>query len=428
MKEEIRKIGLNTGAQLVGKAFSAATTLITVFLIARKYGPEESGAFFLMTGFATYFYLLTDFGINAIVSRELSADANNKEKLRRHFNNLLTFRFLEAVVIFLILILVLPSIPFKLTNLTTLRWGIVIGLTTIFSQAVYNSCTAIFQSRLDYQKAAWASVAGNFFFLVLVLWLLRGNFPILYLVGANTLGAGVVALTAFYFVQRAVGPFFWQLDWALLKALVKSSLPLGLGIVLTVIVAKADQFLLSVLPLNKNLAMTNGWALGNYGLAYKFFENILVFPTYFVNSAYPLLVLNYVHDREKFKKIIWFGLGFLVPFSVLIAASGWVLAPLIEKISNGGFYLAPLALRILLLSLPLFFTSAFLLFVLIAQGQQKKVPYIYLTAAVFNLVLNLIFIPSHGFLGSAVITGLTELLILVLVGYFSFRSLRLAAS
>lgn len=424
MRYEIKKITSNTLAQLVGKAFSAATTLITVFLIARKYGPEESGAFFLMTGFATYFYLLTDFGVNTIVSRDLSADPDNKEKLARYFGNILTFRFLEAGAIFLILIFVLPFIPFKLSNLATLRWGIVLGLVTIFSQAVYNSCSAIFQSLLEYRKLAQASAIGNLFFLGLVLWLVSRNFPILYLVGANTLGAIVVSIASFYFVQRNVGRFSWRLDWVLLKPLIKSALPLGMGIILTVLVGKADQFLLSVLPLKANLKMTNGWALGNYGLAYKFFENILVFPTFFVNAAYPLMVLNYVHDREKFRKLVWVALGFLIPFSFLIAGVGWFLSPWIEKFSDGGFSLAPLALRILLLSLPLFFVSAFLLFVMITQGQQKKVPYIYLVAAFLNVLLNLIFIPNYGFLASAWITGLTELLVTFFLSVFVIRGIR----
>ncbi len=61
---------------------------------------------------------------------------------------------------------------------------------------------------------------------------------------------------------------------------------------------------------------------------------------------------------------------------------------------------------------------------MITQGQQKKIPFIYLTAAVFNIAANLIYIPHYGFWASAVITGLTEALVLIQVGFFALRELR----
>lgn len=421
---EVKKIVVNTGAQLLGKAFSAAATILTLWLIGRRYHAEGLGAFLLMTGFATYFYLLTDFGINAVVSRELAKEPENRPKLSKVFASLLSFRLLESLAIVLVLVVFIPFVPFKLVDPQTLRLGILIGLITIFSQGVYNSCTAIFQSLLVYQKAAAASVAGNLIFLLLILWLVSRDAPLLYLVAANSLGAVLVSLTALYFVRSLVGRISLELDWGLLKELILKALPLGLGIVLTVVVAKADQFLLSVLSLSPRLSLTNDAALGNYGSAYKIFENLLVFPTFFVNAVYPLLVRNYQGNVPKFKKLFWGGLIFLIIFSSLVSLAGWYLAPLVfSPMGAGEFRLAPIALRVLLLGLPLFFSSAFLLFVMITQGQEKKVPYIYLAAAVFNVGLNLIFIPRYGFMASAVITGLTELLILILVGYFSFKRL-----
>ncbi len=424
MKEEIRKIFWNTTAQLFGKAFSAVATIITLWLIGRQYHAEGLGTFLLMTGFATYFYLLTDFGINAVVSRELSKEPENKEKISRVFGSLLSFRFLESLAIILTLVIILPFIPFKLADPATLKLGILIGLVTIFSQGIYNSCTAIFQSRLLYQKATAASVIGNLTFLLVVFWLVNHEFPLISLVAANSLGAVLVSLIAFYYARKLVGKTAFKPDWNLIRDLVFKSLPLGVGIVLTVIAAKADQFLLSILTLSPKLGLSNDSALGNYGSAYKIFENLLVFPAFFVNATYPLLVKHYETDLVKFKKLFWGGLVFLTVFSTFVSLVGWYLAPLIFKpMGTGEFVLAPAALRILLLSLPLFFSSAFLLFVMITQGQEKKVPYIYLAAAIFNVVLNLFFIPEYGFMASAVITGLTELLILMLVGYFSFKHL-----
>jgi len=428
MKQELVKITTNTTAQLIGKVFSAATTVITTAIIARRFGGEQFGDFFLMTGFATYFYLLTDFGINVVATREISADEEASGHLSRAsklFNNLLAMRVLESLVLVLILGAFLPFIPFRLKDVALIRVGIIVGLLTIFSQAIYNSVTVIFQSTLSYHKLVVASAVGNMTFMVLVLWLVFSGYGVLSLVAANTVGTFIVSGIAAYLAYKTLGNIRFEFDFALWKRLVAVSLPLGIGIFLTVVVAKADQFLLSVLKLSPSLNLTNDLALGNYGIAYKIFENVLVFPTYFVNAIFPIMVKNQNIDPHKHRKIFWSSFYFMLLFSLFITVIGYIFAPLaISIIGGSSFNLAPEALRVLLISLPLFFTSALFLFLMIAQNQQNKVPFIYFAAAVFNVVLNLIFIPHYGFMASAWITGATELLILVLVAYFGLKGLR----
>lgn len=425
MRQEVLKVVYNTAAQLAAKAISAATTIVTTAIIARQFGEVGFASFLLMTGFATYFYLLTDFGVNAVVTKELSPHSHDRAKLSRYFNNILTFRFLAAIALILVLAAVVPVIPFRLIEVGTLKVGIVLGLLTLLAQAVYNSCTVIFQTTLSYSRLVSASLAGNLLFLALVIILTVRGHDLLPLVAANTLGALTVAGFALYSVTRMLGSVRFEFDHRLWRQLLLTALPLGLGISLTVVVAKADQLLLAILRLPENLSLSNDRALANYGLAYKIFENVLVFPTFFVNAVYPLMVQNFMVDVQKFRKVFWWAFYALLFSSLVLAALGWYFSDwLVSLIGGGGFNLAPQALRILLLSLPLFFTSSLFLFLMITQGQQKKVPYIYLAAAVFNVVLNLILIPRYGIWASAWLTGGTELLILVLVGYFSLVALR----
>ena len=381
-----------------------------------------------MTGFAAYFYLLTDFGINAVATREISKDADwsaNTEKVKKLFNNLLTLRLVGALILVVFLSALVPFIPFRLQNLDLIRVGIIIGLLTIVSQAIYSCATVVFQSALSYHKLVIASVIGNVLFLALVLLFVFKGFGVLSLVTANTFGMMCVAVVSFYLTYRAIGSFRFEFDFPLWRKLISSSLPLGIGILLTVVVAKADQFLLSVIRLSPHLGLTNDLALGNYGTAYKIFENILVFPTYFVNAVFPILVKNQAHDPVKHRRVFWTSFYFMLSFSLIVVLAGWVLAPLaIEIIGGSSLALSTEALRILLLSLPLFFTSALFLFLMIAQNQQKWVPFIYFAAAVFNVSLNLVFIPNYGFMASAWITGATELLILILVAYFGLKGLK----
>ena len=321
-----------------------------------------------------------------------------------------------------VLTIVLPWIPFKFEGLTTLRWGILLGLLAIISQAIYNSCTIIFQANLSYQKTLIGSVIGNVFFLITTVLILSRSGDLLLLVAMNTLGSFLVSLSALYLVKDFVGPIRLGFDWQLWRRLLSSALPLGLTVFLTVIVAKADSFLLSVVRLPSGLGMSNADALGNYGLAYKIFENILVLPTYFVNSIFPILVIHGQESLTKLRQTTVRSLISLVSLSLLVMIFSLWLSPLAINVlsGQGDGSLAVLALRILSLGLPFFFGSAVLMFFLISSGREGLLPWIYGLAAVFNVVANLVYIPRFGFIASAWITGITELLIFLVLFFASF--------
>jgi O-antigen/teichoic acid export membrane protein len=71
--------------------------------------------------------------------------------------------------------------------------------------------------------------------------------------------------------------------------------------------------------------------------------------------------------------------------------------------------------RILLLSLPFFFTTCFLQWVLITLEKQKYLMYVYLFSTVLNITLNVIFIPQFSYLACATITLVSESLVFVLL-------------
>lgn len=390
------------------------STVVATALITRGIGISSFGTFFLMTSFATYFFLLVDFGINTIATREL---AHDKSQIPKLFNTILALRLTYSVVLVIFLTLILPLIPFKLGDLTTLRLGIFIGLLAIISQAVFSTCTIVFQSTLSYQKTLIGSLIGNLIFLLLAIIIIYKSKNVLLLVMANTAGTIIVSVVAYYLVKSFVGKISLNFDYRLWRRLIISALPLGITMFLTVIVSKADSFLLATLNLPVTLRMSNADALGNYGLAYKVFENILVFPTFFVNALFPVMVIHRRESAEKLSKTLIKSLVVMVLISVIIGVLGYYFSPLAIFVlsGQGQSSAAVLALRLLILGLPFFFCSAVLLFFLITEGLERQLPWIYGVAAVFNISLNIAFIPRYGFIASALLTGMTELLIFVLL-------------
>ena len=73
------------------------------------------------------------------------------------------------------------------------------------------------------------------------------------------------------------------------------------------------------------------------------------------------------------------------------------------------------ALKILSFSLPFFFLTALLQWTMLTLHQESLLIKVYALGLFFNASVNLIVIPRFGYLAAAVTTGLTELLIFVLL-------------
>lgn len=96
----------------------------------------------------------------------------------------------------------------------------------------------------------------------------------------------------------------------------------------------------------------------------------------------------------------------------------WLFAPLVIHLQTDGnpdFAPSILVLRLLALALPAFFVTNVLVFTLISLGQKKLLPLVYAVAGIVNISINLWLIPQFGTIVAALTTGITEIVILVLL-------------
>ena len=404
-----QKVAYNTAAQLVGKASTTLTTLLLTVLITRRFGPSGYGDFTIMLAYSALFYIVADFGLNAIATRDVAADEN---KISHYFKNLIGLRLVMAAALFAIGALALVFLPYS----GFVKTGVLLGLLTIFTQALYTSGNAVFQTKLRYDLSVLAAIFGSATILILSFLATTRGGGLLPIVGSYVVGGAVMVAVSLFFVRKLVGAIGIAKDLDLWRYLFMAALPLGITTIFTVVLQKADALLLSVL--------SGSEAVGLYGASYKIFEFALVFPTFFVNSTYPIMVRRFGEGQEKLGEIIKYSGLFLFAVSVVGAVVGYLLAPwMIEVVAGPEFIESIQALRLLLLGLPIFYLSALFLWLLITLGKQKQIPFIYATGAIVNVVLNLILIPRYSFYGSAVITWTSELLILFLLIYFSRRAL-----
>lgn len=408
-------IGLNTFYQVLARVITAVVGFVAIRFITGSLGVEGFGDYQIVITYVTLYWIVTDFGLNAIAVREMAA---KEEELAENFSALITLRGMLGLILLGLSGVVLLFLPYP----PHVKYAILIGSTTIFFQSLLGSANGLFQVKLRYDKQLISNAIGSAVSLGLVIltaqygWGLFGF--VIAFAAASMVMALVNVLLAYQWVQVGLSR-----DRARLVYLFRETLPFGTALLFSLATSKVGALLLSTMPLAQ---MENNVAVGMFNLAYKVFELGLIVPVFFMNPVYPVLVRHLQESREKFKKSVFKALGVLLLGALAVIVVVYPLAPWIVSVlaDSPDFSDSVQILRVLVLWSPLFFTTALLMWILVTLKRQKELIIVYTTAFCFNLLLNWMFLPTHHYWAAAYITGATESVILILLTFFVLLSWR----
>ena len=403
-------VASNTIYQVLGRFISAAVAMIITRWLTRALGIEGYGSYQLIIAYASFYWILTDFGLNAVAVKEMAAHSEQKELL---WQQLLTLRFLLGLLLTLFLIILSFFLPYP----PLIREGIIIVALTILAQGIRGACSGMFQLQLRYDLQLLAEGSGSLLFLVLVWLLLRQGAGLRAIVIAFLGQYLWVTLLNLLFVRRW-SSWRFNFDRQGLKKMIQAALPLGLALLFNLFANKLDTFLLSLRP-QPHPPLE---AVGYYGLGLKFFEFLLVLPVFFMNVLYPRLAKNFQQGWLIFRQTIF--KGFLVLLALSISGGGFLFftSPLLLKLVTQGVEIGPAVkvLRLLSLEAPLFFLSALLMWVLVILDHQRTLIFVYAVSFLFSFLANWFLIPHWSYLAPALVKGGSEALILLQLAFFSW--------
>jgi len=412
------KVAANTIYQVVGKVISMSITMLAVIIITRTYGREDYGAFSLMQSWPALFFVIVDFGINAVAARELSRDWS---KANKYLGNILVIRFLFSLLLVVFLSIVLSFFPYSLE----LKNGIRLGLLILVTQSLYSTTNIFFQVKLKYDLSTIAYICGYIVIFLLIIILSGLKIDIMWVNFSYVIGGVITFILSLLFLKKlSVVPIF-SFDKNLFKYLITSSLPIGIMFIFSQMSFKEDALMLSILKLPSSYELSNTESVAIYSLAYKVFEVLLVLPTFFMNSVYPVLVLDMEKGESILKKTFSKVIHFSLFSGVLVGLLGIIFAPLAIRILGGeGFNQSIGVLKILSGGIFIFYLTSPISWLIMTLGYQKYLPWIYFVSFSFNMILNLIFIPKYSFYGASWITIASEFIVLILLLIFARKSWR----
>lgn len=406
---KVLEIFKQTSWQLIGKVFTAASTLLILSLVSRNLGVDATGIFTLALTYLSFFYLASDFSLNTHALHNLV-----KENSHQEFQKLLGLRMIWATLLVGLALLLLffwpnSEIPFA--------QAVVYGCLAILGYAVYTTANALFQAKLRYDLSIIAPIVGIIPTLGIIFLSIQNNWGVPGLMVGHMLGWIVCGALSLYFVKKftPLSPIF-SLNY--LKEVTVAIWPISLTLILNTVYFRIDSFI---------LAFTKSfYEVGIYNLSYQVFQFGLVLPTFIMNSLFPMLLKDYQKSPQAFLKtilrasFIMFNLGLLGTIATFLLAP-WV----IDIISGeGSFTGSAESLKILSLGFPAFFVSSVIMWSLVVLKQYKKILIVYVLGLIINLTLNLLLIPKFSYLGAAFVTGISEYLILSLLIIILYRSIK----
>ncbi len=393
MENIYRRIGFNTGIQVVGKVVSLILGVVTVGFLTRYLGQVGFGNYTLVFAYLSFFGIIADCGLQLTMVRELA-----QKKLATSIYS--TYFFIKlALVVFSTLLAIICLAFFPYT--TFLKIGIIVASIGFAVGSLNNFGSVIFQANLRLDLVTLTDILARVIttlFIFIFIFTNSGFYSILLtILTGNLVGSLLIALLLKKYIK-----FKFNFDHRLAKKLIAKSIPIGLISVFALLYFKIDTLILSI--------YRDSSEVGIYGLAYKIIENILVLWGFYLASVYPLLSGFFGENKiEPAKMLLKKSLLLALGFGMVVIVFGYVLSPMVVMILGGKeFSQSVLVMRILLFSVPFFFVNNLIYHNFLAKARLNRL-FLAVGASLFmNLILNLIFIPKYGYQAAAFNTLITE--------------------
>jgi O-antigen/teichoic acid export membrane protein len=388
---------------MAARVVDAAFALVYLRLLGRT----DVGSYTFLVVFTTYLDTLVDFGLNALLARDISRGSVGASAAFSTVNALRLGLWLVGLPLVAIVYGPLHERANLSVEAALAGWVFYVAL---LPTVVAKTATGVLWGAERLELTAAVSILATVLRTTLGAVVLFAGLSLVGLAASSLATNVVTALILWSLATRAAmaseGPAVRHPRW------LRESWPLFVNQLLQGLFFKVDALLLPGLAGNA--------AAGAYAAAYKVSEGAGIVSSSFTLALFPRLSRG--SDPEHAYRL---ALRALLQIGFPLAAGIALLSEPIVAIVGGRDYLpdSAIALAILICYLPLSYANGLTQYVLIAAGRQRLLTSAFLVALVFNVVANLVVIPRFGYVGAAWTTVASEVVLLV---PFRMAALRVA--
>ncbi len=370
-----------------------------------SHSPGEYGEYFSILGFTFILNIFLDLGITNYNTRNI---ARNNDSIKSHFSGILTLRGLLSIG-YMVLILIsgyflgYSQHQFKLLSFLAFN-QILVAFILYFR----SNLTGL----LLFKQDSLISVLDRFLLIIICAVLLWGGitdqpFEIEWLIWAQTAAYAFTAIIAGYFVLRKTGKIKLSFDWYFSKEVIRKSMPYALLILLMMIYYRSDSVMLErMLPNGDEEAAI-------YARGYRFFEAVNMVGYLFAGLLLPIFS-KLLKQKDSIQEILYFSFKLILSYTIILGLAAFFYR---EEIMIWRFEMSDLELEKaaqtfgLLMLCFISFTSTYIFGTLLtANGSLKSLNIIASCGVILNLGLNYVLIPTHGAVGAAIASLITQII------------------
>ncbi len=394
--EEIKKrpFYLNFFSLNISSVVNKILHFVLFLVLINYFRPEEYAIYTLAWTQVGLLSPLLDFGTTSYGLVHINDSVEKKIK------ELFSLRFYLSSITFILTIILAVLFKYSLSILLPIIFISFVIFANMFSG------TYLILSSIK-QKSYIASLVSMIFQVLLVISLITGV-----LITKQLLTVFIIifilyntySLINFFLIRREVGNLSLKIDLKKWLIIIKKSIIFLLISLLAGFYSKVDVLILNFIKGTE--------AVGIYSAGYRFLDALMfVVVAYNVSSMSLFSRLIKEKKRNLFIRKIKKDVILVFTIGMFIALGFYFFGPILLPLVYKNTYLKSIqVLRIIIFALPLILLTSVFLNSIYALGKAKAVIYIFLFQLIFNIVLNLIFIPRFSFFASAYITLLGEVI------------------
>lgn len=423
-----KKIASNTLIQILSKVITAIISVVLIGILTKYLPIELYGSYNKIYSYLWIFAFLADLWLYTIAVREISLGKEKKEKI---IGNILTLRTILGLAIWFLAVAIACFLPGYNDTLTLIAIGIVWAFTLV--SLINSSLLALMQSQLKMEYSFISLIAGKIVNITLIALCLififydtsQVSFAFISVFIAGFLWVTLNTYLNFRYAQ-SICTIRYLYDYEYIKYIFKISLPYGLALFLSVVYFKIDVVIISFLE-SPDMADIS---VALYALPMKIVEVLMVLGGFYLNSVLPVLTQKIQEKKsETVGNIVGVSLKILISFGICIFLLGNILAyDIISLIStpeyinpSGHIYNSVGALSLVFWVLLFHFIALVFIYGFIAYEKQSFLLKVNLVVTLVNVFGNILMVPYYSFMGAAVVTLISQILLMLVCGISFFR-------
>lgn len=386
-----------------GKVIQMIISLVIGLLVARYLGPSNFGLINYSLSYTSFFTPLCTLGITSILVKNFT---DKPDEIGQTIGTTLTLRTGSALAS-LLLIIVIVLIVDRNEPITILITFLV--ATSLLFQ-VFDTFNYWFQYKYKAKVIAIVSLVAYVLLVIYRIILLINGCNVQWFAFSYTLDYLAIAILLVYAYKRYKGPKL-KYSYNKAKELLFSSYHFILSGLMVAIYGYTDKLMLKHMLSEKEV--------GFYSVATAICTIWVFVLNAVIDALYPTIMRMYREDKEAYRKknIQLYAIVFYV--STFVSLIITVFATFAIGLLYGAEYL-PAAAPLQIIT---WYTAFSYLGVarnawIVCEHKQKYLKYMYVCAAIINVLLNLVFIPLWGTNGAALASLITQLFTSIIIPLF----------